>query len=345
MRSILAPYSSAAAFFLRFGGTQLLRVCGVADRLGMTGTPHFGFPVGNSGPRPLASLSIGWVRCWPDEPLFGAESKILDKMSILTPCHFLQPTNTSGMEPLTPKQLEIRQRESQILATASPLIREGGLSAISMDAIAKRMSYTRGTIYNHFPNKEDIVLSLASRAVQRRIDLFELAASLGKKTREKIAAIGIACEVYADLLPNDFAVEQMIRHDSVWAKTSEKRRDVLTVCEGECMGVVGNIVQQAVDAEDFKLPRGRSVSDVCFGLWSLVYGGLVLEQTSPSLANMGIQDSRQAIRRNCNGLLDGLGWKELYDSGRYNRFVKKVKPILDERCEQLAAEDIEVLAS
>ena len=121
--------------------------------------------------------------------------------------------------PLTPKQLEIRERESRILSVATPMIRDGGLEAIRMDRIAKEMRLTRGTIYNHFANREEIVLSLAARAVRRRIELFRFAVSLSDQTRRQISAVGIACEVYADEMPDDFAAEQMVRHDSVLQKT------------------------------------------------------------------------------------------------------------------------------
>lgn len=249
--------------------------------------------------------------------------------------------NTACMETLTRKQQEIRQREQQILSTAGPLIRAGGLAGFSMDAVAKKMRYTRGTIYNHFPNKEDIVLSLAARAVQRRVDLFEFAIGLATKSRQRIAAIGIACEVYADALPDDFAVEQMVRHDSVWEKTSSSRQDLLTRCEGQCMQIVDGVLNDAVNCGDLPMTRNHSTADICFGLWSLIYGGLVLEQTSPSLSLMGIQDSRKAIRRNCNAMLDGLNWQSPYDATSYNRFVKRITPRLADQCRLLTDTDSE----
>ena len=230
------------------------------------------------------------------------------------------------MSQVTPKQLEIRQREDRILATASKMIRRGGEANLSMDAIAKKMRYTRGTIYNHFPNKEEIVLSLAARAVQHRIDLFRFAADLGKTTRERIAAIGIACEAYADYLPNDFHVEQIVRHDSVWQKTSPGRRELLYDCEAQCMEVICGIIETAVRGGDLTLPRGRKPPDLVYGLWSLVYGGLLIEATSPSLGEAGITEPRVAMRRNCNALLDGLGWTELYDARKYSRLLARIEP-------------------
>ena len=232
------------------------------------------------------------------------------------------------MSPLTPKQLEIRQRENRILSTASDMIRRGGHADLSMDAIAKQMRYTRGTIYNHFPNKEEIVLSLAARAVQHRVDLFKYAANRATKTRDQIAAIGLACEVYADHLPDDFRVEQIVRHDSVWQKTSAGRQALLHDCEAQCMSVICEIIESAVACGDLTLPRGRKAPDIVYGLWSLVYGGLTIESTSPSLSEAGISQPRLAIRRNCNALLDGLGWTDLYEARKYSRLVARIEPQL-----------------
>lgn len=253
----------------------------------------------------------------------------------MTSCQKRPRDDDAVMSSLTPKQLEIRQREARILSVATPMIRDGGLEAIRMDRIAKEMRLTRGTIYNHFANREEIVLSLAGRAIQRRIALFEYAISLADQSRRQIAAVGIACEVYADQMPDDFAAEQMVRHDSVLMKTSEARRGRLLADEHACMAVVGQAVVGAVERGDLKVPRGQDAPDVLFGLWSLVYGGLLIEATSPSLTNIGISDSRSAIRRNCNALLDGLHWQPPYEASAYNRWVKQIHPKLVDQSQQI----------
>ncbi len=234
---------------------------------------------------------------------------------------------------LSPKQREIRRRESRILELARPVVSSGGLAALSMEELASRLGTAKGTIYNHFPNKEEIVLALAVEAVDRRLDLFNRAVMLRGSSRQRIAAIGIACEVYVDRLPDRFRAEQLIRHETVWGKTSAKRQETLRTCETRCMHTVAGVVRDAIAAGDLVLStpgrgsatRGHRVEDVVFGLWSLTHGGLVLESTSPSLADLGIVDSRAAIRRNCNAMLDGLGWKPAYDPKAYADWIDRVR--------------------
>lgn len=229
------------------------------------------------------------------------------------------------MTSLTPKQREIRQRELQILDLARPMLASGGLAALSMDAIAHELRTAKGTIYNHFPNKEEIVLALAVQAVDHRLDLFNRAVLMRGTSRQRIAAIGIACEIFVDYLPDWFCAEQLIRHESVWGKTSTRRQEIMRNCEGRCMHTVAGVVRDAVASGDLVLHNPHGIEDIVFGLWSLVHGGLVLEDTSPSLADIGIVDSRRAIRRNCNALLDGLQWLPLYNPVDYGRWIEHVR--------------------
>lgn len=257
----------------------------------------------------------------------------------------VMPSTDPAIAALTPKQREIRLRGSRILDCAFPMVREGGLNAVSMNAIAAAMGCTRGTIYNHFPHKEDILLALATRSVQRRMRLFEFAIGLGKNSRERCAAIGIAAEIYADYMPNEFSIEQITRHDPLWHKTSAERREILTRSEHDCIAMVSRVIEDAIATGDLSVTeKGKSdsvsherelVERLVFGLWSLVYGGLVLEATGrlvgePSADESGsselvcIHQPREAIRRNCNALLDNVNWQPLYNAKSYSAFVRRI---------------------
>jgi hypothetical protein len=82
-------------------------------------------------------------------------------------------------------------------------------------------------------------------------------------------------------------------------------------CEASCSEIVLGVINDAVASGDLVLDNEFGVGQVGFGLWSLTFGGYSIAATSPSLANLGIQDPILAIRNNCSRLLDGLGWKPL----------------------------------
>ncbi|MEL7336431.1 MAG: TetR/AcrR family transcriptional regulator, partial [Planctomycetota bacterium] len=166
--------------------------------------------------------------------------------------------NADGQRPLTPKRRQILHREHLILRKAQPMVRDEGLAGLSMDRIAAEMQYAKGTIYNHFACKEEIVMALAVRAVQRRLALFDAAATLPGNSRRRMMAIGLACEFYVDQFPDDFAIERLVRNDHVVSKSSPQRRELLGSCESRCMLIVAGIVRDAVAAGDLQLPN-----DVC----------------------------------------------------------------------------------
>lgn len=238
------------------------------------------------------------------------------------------------MTELSPKQAEIQSRESRILELALPMVAKAGLSGLSMEAIAKEMSYAKGTIYNHFSCKEEILLALAIQANEKRLELFEAAAASQTLTRHKISAIGVACEDYRLRFADLFGIDCMVRHVTVWEKASEKRRDMMAQCEHRCMTMVGTIGQEAASRGELDLDRingakgKHGVQDIVFGIWSLTYGGMIIDDTSPGLEQIGIKDTFAAIRRNCQALMDGYHWQPLFDPDADKAFVKSVRAYL-----------------
>lgn len=215
------------------------------------------------------------------------------------------------MAALSRKQREIREREGRILAVARRMLDDGGYLGLSMDAIASELEYSKGTIYNHFGCKEEIIIALAIETMDKRTEMFERAASHNGLPRERLAGIGVAAELFVRLFPEHFRVEQLIRSASIWDKTSLKRRQLMHGCENRCMGIVAGIVRDGVAQQHLTLPEEMSPEDLVFGLWSLTFGAYSIIATSDALPEHGIRDPYLAVRRNINMVLDGYGWTPL----------------------------------
>lgn len=212
---------------------------------------------------------------------------------------------------LTRKQREIAEREEQILRLARPILLREGYQALSMDRLATLMEYAKGTLYNHFPNKEEIVVALAIESMELRYRLFQFGSQLSQIPRERLMGVGAACEVYMLVCRDHFEVEQWIRNSTIWEKSSSRRQELIQQCESRCMGLVLGIIQEAMLAGDLKLHDGLSPEELIFGFWSLNYGSQLIAATSPSLAKLGIADAPKAIRHHCYTLMNGFGWSPL----------------------------------
>jgi AcrR family transcriptional regulator len=244
------------------------------------------------------------------------------------------------MNTLTRKQREIQQRETQILEVSRHMLSERGYLWLSMDRVAAEMEYSKGTIYQHFKNKEEIILALAIETLKKRKDLFERAAAFQGVPRERLSAIGVACELFVRLYPDHFQLEQVIRTSSIWEKTSEIRQQVMRSCEASCVGIVGGVVRDAIAHGDMKLPDDMTVEDIVFGLWSINYGGfsIITTSTADSLSEVGISDPFMAIRRNIGSMMDGYQWRPLSHEHDYDETYQRVQnEVFSDELQQLVS--------
>lgn len=222
------------------------------------------------------------------------------------------------------KQREIQEREAKILECARPMFIEGGYNGLNMDRLTSMLEYSKGTIYNHFSCKEEIIITLAIQTLEKRLAMFEKAALFQGTSRERIAAIGTAAELFVKTYPDHFCVEQTIRLDSIWDKTSEERRKVMSNFEHRCIGIVGGIVRDGIARGDVQLGENITPEEIVFGLWSLSVGGSSIITTSNSLGELGISDPFRMLRRNYNRFLDGIQWQQLSSEVDYDAVFDRV---------------------
>jgi TetR/AcrR family fatty acid metabolism transcriptional regulator len=69
-------------------------------------------------------------------------------------------------QPISLKERQRREREDLIIQAAQDVLLEKGYYETSMDEIANRVGVAKGTIYTHFPGKEELVLAIFQRYMQ-----------------------------------------------------------------------------------------------------------------------------------------------------------------------------------
>jgi TetR/AcrR family transcriptional regulator, fatty acid metabolism regulator protein len=70
----------------------------------------------------------------------------------------------------TPRSLKEKQREERealILQAAEDVLMEKGYHEACIDEIASRVGIAKGTVYLHFPSKEDLIVALFARNVRQ----------------------------------------------------------------------------------------------------------------------------------------------------------------------------------
>ena len=97
------------------------------------------------------------------------------------------------MQPVTaPRSLKEKQRkerEALILQAAEEVLMEKGYHETSIDEIAARVGIAKGTVYLHFPSKEDLVIAIFERDMQQLLQFIDSTMDSTLTAREKIEAI------------------------------------------------------------------------------------------------------------------------------------------------------------
>lgn len=234
------------------------------------------------------------------------------------------------MNTISRKQREIQEREELILDVARSMLLERGYLGVTMDRIAQQIEYSKGTVYQHFSSKEDLLVALAGATTQVRADLFARAAAFRGATRERMWALGVADDLFVRLYPTHWQAEHIIRAASIQSKATRERLMTLESTEMLCFTAVTGIIRDAIANGDLSVDDESTPEDISFGLWSMSFGAHFIAASNPNLGTKGMGETDRSIRRNYNALLDGYGWTPLSSEIDYtaaqSRILEEVFP-------------------
>jgi TetR/AcrR family transcriptional regulator, fatty acid metabolism regulator protein len=130
------------------------------------------------------------------------------------------------MQPLTaPRSLKEKQRqerEALILQAAEAVLLEKGYHEMSIDEIAARVGIAKGTVYLHFPSKEELVLALVERDTQRLLDIVQSNVSLETTSRGKLEIIFQA--LYREYFDKHVRIPYLINTSSELRRLFEEKK-------------------------------------------------------------------------------------------------------------------------
>ncbi|MBT8438180.1 MAG: TetR/AcrR family transcriptional regulator [Gammaproteobacteria bacterium] len=226
------------------------------------------------------------------------------------------------------KQRELLQREELILDAAQTMMHEHGYNYITMDRIAETVEYSKGTIYNHFTSKEDLVCSLCCRCITNLVDIFERAYQYQGSTRERYSAIGIGYSLHHQLHPMDSQNIQTVKNNSVREKVSDEKLAEMQFLEQKITKIAQSIVQEAIDCGDLDKKHQQHVQTIVFGCWSMHYGALLLDQSDIPLHDLGFSPVVKMLWKNANIYLDGYQWLPLSADTDSKKLFEKISSAL-----------------
>ncbi len=233
------------------------------------------------------------------------------------------------------KQREIRAREEFILDVGRRMLLERGFDGLTMDRVADAIEYSKGTLYQHFTSKEDLLAGIIAQTGGMRADLFERGAAWDGPTRERMAGIGVAFDLFARLYPAHFRAEMIVateqlRNEGFRARLSAERLARIDAADERCNLVMKALIEDAVAQGDLRPDSADAMLTLHFGLWGLSFGSYMLMHCEPDLAEKGFTDPTRHLQVAQDRLIDGFGWTPLSTEHDYlaarERILREVFP-------------------
>ena len=226
---------------------------------------------------------------------------------------------------LSPKQQEIRDREQRILQLSRRIVLSGGWQTLSLESLAAELNVSRGTIYNHFPCREEIMLALLAETLDRRRSMLQQAAAWRGSPRLRLVAMTVAAEVFARTCPEHFHVQRLVQSASMESRTTPERQAAVRNGQLHCLGMMTGIVRDALAQDHLSLPQNLTPEDLIFGLTCLSDGAAAAIITTSTAVESGIRAPWSAVRFAIQHLLDGYSWTPLADQFDYHAAVETIR--------------------
>jgi AcrR family transcriptional regulator len=149
---------------------------------------------------------------------------------------------SSESVPRRPVKEQLRDvRARYILEAAQDLLVEKGYRDASMDEIAARVGIAKGTLYQHFPRKEDLVLALLEQHVERFTHTVDAAAASLLPARARLEQV--LRYVYDDRDGAYTMMQLLSRNVEIWKSLGPRKTQAMGRMD-RTMAQVGRILEE-----------------------------------------------------------------------------------------------------
>ena len=222
---------------------------------------------------------------------------------------------------------ELQAREDDILDHAMQILLEEGAAALTIDKLVSRVSYSKGTIYNHFSSKEDVLTAICNRMMSRKAELFGRVLEINTSARRKMTGIGFAYMVSVLIAPQHFTLIMNVKSE-IFDKASQKRRDDHENLEQRLFGICIRVIQEALDNGELPKDSELNFEEIAFSFWATIFGtiSLLMNGVTDCSIRKGLMLENRLLA-NGNLVMDGLGWSpvDLDKEGSEDDFIDYLK--------------------
>lgn len=176
--------------------------------------------------------------------------------------------------------------KGRLLSAAATLFRDRGFDKTTVRDLAKAIGIQSGSLFHHYPNKQEILKQVMKQAIMLNIRRVEMALSLNHTIKDKLLAL-ILCEFQALILDTSAHISVLVFE---WRSLSEDNQAIMLKLRDEYeqywLDVLAQAKQQGMINIDHHILRRLLNGAINWSLnWYKAEGNLSLEQ----LADMTLQ--------------------------------------------------------
>ncbi|MFE4425136.1 TetR/AcrR family transcriptional regulator [Streptomyces sp. NPDC056817] len=201
------------------------------------------------------------------------------------------------------KAREVAEREHQLLQQALEMVARDGLHNLTLGRLAAEAGYSKGTIYNHFTCREDLLVALSTESARRQSRHHQIVAELPWDGVRALYGLTLAYMRHAETAPALFESSIAALAESVDALASPERLERRSLINAQMAQAIGAVVERTKREGAFTHPE-LTPEAALDALRSAVLGYAVTHLLSHRFT-WGKDDDRLTVTAS---LMHGLGW-------------------------------------
>jgi len=224
------------------------------------------------------------------------------------------------------KAKEVAERDKALVQVALDMVERDGFHNLTLAKLAEAAGYSKGTIYNHFTCREDLLIEMSAESARRQLRYYQAVADLAWGGVPALYALMLAYMRHAEVAPVLFESSLAARTDAVCAAASEVRLKRRELVEAQMAQVVGSVVERAVVEGPFENPHlTPAVAVDALRSYILGYSAMhLLSRRFLWAAEESLRDRLQALA----ATVHGLGWP-LLEADELTSIQQVVNEIVD----------------
>ena len=221
-----------------------------------------------------------------------------------------------------------QDRENILLDCAHAFIQRENIATLTIDKLVKELPFSKGTVYNHFSSKEDLLLGLCNRGMTILTGMFNRANAFNGIPRERGLAIHFAYMLYAKLYPTLFMLVLTAKTSNITDKASTARQDEHLQLEALLIAPIISIFKDSLAKGEINPPVSMTLEQLSFACWSLSFGtnALLLQNIEHCGTRSSLIVERELLN-NVNILFDGFQFQPLTQEFDWTQTLFKLKQI------------------